>query len=180
MTPLLLAILALSPVSYDHALSAEQSVVWAESPVLPRVALVEAPVEPELTLQEQIRAGDTSTSTLRLFIEETISTTSVKNLVFEIIKRESGWGWDVCNQKFGCNAGQGLMQIIPSTELICEKHFNRAMNMINPVDNVNCGIWLLGDGSGISHWDDMSWKQGKPKKWGSGPYYLENFTAKSI
>lgn len=99
-------------------------------------------------------------------------------LMKEIIKRESEWQETVCNNGTNCGGGQGLVQVIPSTEKGCEAHFGREMDMLSYRDNLDCGWWLLtanGIERGIGHWDDFSWKRGVPKEWGSGPYYLENF-----
>lgn len=96
--------------------------------------------------------------------------TRTPDLALEIIKRESG-GWpSICNKTYDCGAGQGLMQIIHSTERTCEAHFGREMDMLDGYDNLDCGLWLLDNGRGIGHWDDMSWKRGEIKEWGSGPY----------
>ena len=105
------------------------------------------------------------------------SSEPVLKLAKEIIKRESGFKWWKCNEttEHKCAAGQGLFQVIYSTEGTCEKNFKREMNMLNPFDNIDCGWWLLNEGKGISHWDDLSWKSGKVKKWGSGPYFLKDF-----
>lgn len=137
---------------------------WAKNPLPP----------PEITPKQRILDGDLSTTTIRDFIAYSAPQPLV-GLVMEIIKREGGWKVDVCNHEQGCGAGQGLMQIIPSTERVCEEHFEREMDMLTAIDNLDCGIWLLGDGSGITHWDDMSWKTGKKKQWGSGPYYLDDY-----
>ena len=90
-------------------------------------------------------------------------------LAREIIRRESGFDTVACNVLLGCNSGQGLMQVIPSTERDCEKRIGRELDMLNAEDNLDCGLTLLKE-DGIGHWDDMSWKRGEPKKWGSGPY----------
>lgn len=98
------------------------------------------------------------------------------NLASEIIKRESGWV-SQCSKSHGCRAGQGLFQVIPSTEKTCEAYFNREMDMLNEYDNIDCGFWLLtnkGVRSGIGHWDNF----GIPlngKQWGSGPYNLTEY-----
>ncbi|QGH73107.1 MAG: transglycosylase [Podoviridae sp. ctviO18] len=97
-----------------------------------------------------------------------------------IVNRESGWQPDICNKTtiHGCDAGQGLFQIIPSTEKTCEEHFNREMDMLTAYDNIDCGMWLLtanGIKRGIQHWDDMSWTRDVSKSWGSGPYKLKDF-----
>lgn len=86
------------------------------------------------------------------------------NLVLEIIRRESGFDPLVCNKKYGCGSGQGLMQIIPSTFADCEKYFKRDMNVFNAEDNLDCGLHLLSQPNGINHWWDPN------GLWGSGPY----------
>lgn len=96
-----------------------------------------------------------------------------------IISREGGWSDPtICNQEFGCRAGQGLFQVIPSTERGCEKYFGREMDMKLYRDNIDCGWHLLtvnGVYQGIGHWDDLSWKRRVKKEWGSGPYYLDQY-----
>ena len=80
---------------------------------------------------------------------------SSKGLVFEIIKRESGFREEICNNKFGCKSGIGLMQLIPSTNRYCEKQLGRKLNPKIAGDNLDCGLWLLKN-EGISHWQDYS------------------------
>lgn len=146
----------------------EQSREWARNPV--------RETERVKSLKQRILDGDSTLPTLQDYVALE-APQPLTALVFEIIRRESGWKYDICNQTTadGCNAGQGLMQVIPSTEKVCEEHFEREMDMLTVVDNLDCGLWLLGDGSGITHWDDLSWKKGEKKRWGSGPYYLSNF-----
>lgn len=93
-------------------------------------------------------------------------------LVREILKRESGFAPGVCNADIGCGGGQGLFQVIPSTERHCEVLLERELDMFKVEDNLDCGLTLLKN-DGIRHWDDMSWTRGEPKKWGSGPYDLK-------
>ena len=84
-------------------------------------------------------------------------------LLTEIIRRESNFDPKVCNKEFGCNAGQGLVQLIPSTVKNCEKRLEIKIDPFNPEDNLECGAFLLGT-DGIRHWEDPE------GKWGSGPY----------
>jgi len=68
------------------------------------------------------------------------------NLVLEIVRRESNFNPKICNQQYGCIAGQGLFMIIPSTEKMCERHFGREMDMFDVWDNIDCAMWLLTKG----------------------------------
>jgi soluble lytic murein transglycosylase-like protein len=78
------------------------------------------------------------------------------SLVLEIIRRESGFDPKVCNKKYGCRSGQGLLQIIPSTFAGCEKYFKRNMDVFDAEDNLDCGLHLLSQPSGINHWNPYS------------------------
>lgn len=77
------------------------------------------------------------------------------NLVYRIITNESGFDPLVCNKLYGCRAGQGLMQIIPSTLAYCELKLGRDLNAFVPEDNLDCGLWLLKY-EGIHHWEPYS------------------------
>lgn len=85
----------------------------------------------------------------------------------EVIRRESGWGrkeknYSICSYA-GCGSGQGLIQLIVSTQKHCEEKLGRKINRSDPFDSIDCGIYLL-ENEGIGHWED-------PKGvWGSGPY----------
>jgi len=79
-------------------------------------------------------------------------------LALEIVRREANFDPLVCNGKFGCSHGQGLFQVIPSTNKYCEKKLGRKLNPFNAEDNIDCGLYLLKT-NGIVHWS----------KW-SGPY----------
>ena len=71
-------------------------------------------------------------------------------LLGEIIRCESQWK-NVCNQKYGCNAGQGIAQIIPSTIKYCEEKLERKIDPFNERDNLDCAMWLLVN-EGWEHW----------------------------
>ena len=75
--------------------------------------------------------------------------------ITEIIKRESGGDPTVCNVDYGCSAGMGLTQLIPSTVLYCEEKLGRIIDPFNSKDNVACAVWLL-ENEGIIHWDPYS------------------------
>ena len=79
------------------------------------------------------------------------------SLVLEIIKRESGYKWNVCHNEIDCSRGGGLMQIIPSTLAYCEHadRLNRKLDAFSPEDNLDCGLWLLKY-EGIVHWEEWS------------------------
>lgn len=77
-----------------------------------------------------------------------------------IIRRESDWKYWVCNRKYGCKAGMGLIQVIPSTVKYCSEKLGYKIDPFNPYDNMECGIWLL-DNDGTEHWEEWS-----------GPYYF--------
>lgn len=131
---------------------------------------------------EQVESGIQKTNEyLNKLASDSLDGHRAVRVMREIVKRESGWKWWLCNLTtiHGCKAGQGLAQVVPSTEIkTCEAHFERDMDMLNPYDNLDCAWWLLTDRgvrSGISHWDDMSWRYGLPRKWGSGPYNLKIF-----
>jgi len=84
-------------------------------------------------------------------------------LATEIIRRESNWQPEVCNKRYGCMAGQGLFQLIPSTVAYCEKKLKREIDPLNAFQNLDCGWWLLVN-EGIRHWEDPN------GEWGAGPY----------
>ncbi len=77
-----------------------------------------------------------------------------------IIKSESGWGtekkdYSICNKKYGCGSGQGLIQLIVSTANHCSKKLEREIKREDPYDSIDCGIYLLEE-EGIQHWDPWS------------------------
>jgi hypothetical protein len=68
-----------------------------------------------------------------------------------IIMCESGGRPDVCNKQYGCRAGIGLFQLIPSTVRYCEEKLAKTIDPFNPNDNYECGMWLL-ENEGTRHW----------------------------
>ena len=78
----------------------------------------------------------------------------LEELMVEIIECESGGDPKVCNQEFGCKAGMGLCQIIPSTLKYCEEKLGRKLDPFNPEDNLECGVWLL-ENEGCGHWNSL-------------------------
>jgi hypothetical protein len=126
------------------------SVLWAMNPIAPVVALVEAPVTPKLTLQEQIEGGDVSTTTLRLFIEEQaelagISTTTA----VAIAVAESNLIW---NAKNPTSSASGVYQWISSSwNSICKP--SGFEDVFNPIENIKCAINTLEEPQGKNHWN---------------------------
>ena len=70
--------------------------------------------------------------------------------LYRIIKCESNFR-NICNQKYGCQAGMGLAMIIPKTEKHCEKMLGRELDMLNPQDNLDCAVYLYVQ-EGNYHW----------------------------
>ena len=103
------------------------------------------------------------------WIRNLIITKSLKqgvnpDLALEIVRRESNFNPDICNQRFGCGSGAGLFQFIQSTFKGCEVIFKRKLDIFDPVDNTDCAIYLLSQPGGIYHWWDVY------GMWGLGPY----------
>ena len=76
----------------------------------------------------------------------------------KIITCESQW-INQCNQKYGCKAGIGLGQLIPSTKRYCEEKLRMSINPFDERDNLICSLWLyLYEGN--SHWkqSEKCWK----------------------
>lgn len=69
-----------------------------------------------------------------------------------IIACESGGNPEVCNKEYGCGAGMGLCQLIPSTVKYCEEKLGKEIDPFNPEDNLECGWWLLRN-EGDKHWE---------------------------
>ena len=95
---------------------------------------------------------------------------NIADQLSEIIKRESGWGGEaknyaICNRKYGCGSGQGLIQLIVRTQKHCSEKLGREIRREDPIDSIDCGIYLLEtDPGGIGHWESAD------GSWGSGPY----------
>ncbi|MEK6881032.1 MAG: transglycosylase SLT domain-containing protein [Nanoarchaeota archaeon] len=81
------------------------------------------------------------------------------DLALEIVRRESNFNPKICNWKFGCRSGMGLFQIVLGTLKHCQSKLGRLLDAFDPIDNIDCGIWLLKY-EGIGHWEPYS-----------GPYF---------
>ena len=80
--------------------------------------------------------------------------------LYNIIDCESKWDNTRCNEEFGCKAGKGFGQIIPTTHKYCETKLERSLNLDNPLDNLHCSLWLYVY-EGVRHWEEWSghcWK----------------------
>ncbi|MFW6173502.1 MAG: transglycosylase SLT domain-containing protein [Elusimicrobiota bacterium] len=85
----------------------------------------------------------------------------VSEKLYWIIKNESEFNPEACNHQYGCKAGMGLIQVIPSTLKECEIALKRELDPYNPKDSIECGEYLLTTSAGINHWGtEYSW-------WGS-------------
>lgn len=64
---------------------------------------------------------------------------------------ESGGDPNICNKQYGCRAGMGLYQLIPSTVEYCEQKLRKEIDPFNPEDNTECATWLY-ENEGSDHW----------------------------
>ena len=92
----------------------------------------------------------------------TLGSLSPSHILWKIIKCESNFDPKVCNAKYGCRAGMGLVQLIPGTVRYCEKKLGIEIDPFDPEDNLRCGFYLL-EHFGTSPWgtaetDWGSWK----------------------
>ncbi len=71
-------------------------------------------------------------------------------LLNKIIECESNWR-NVCNAKYGCRAGQGVAQLIPTTVRYCEEKLGKKIDPFCINDSVECAVWLL-ENEGHRHW----------------------------
>ena len=69
-----------------------------------------------------------------------------------------------CNQQYGCIAGMGDFQLIPSTVLYCEEKLGRHIDPFIKEDNHACGMWLL-ENEGSYHWGTKDTWWGSWKCW---------------
>ncbi len=83
---------------------------------------------------------------------------SEKILLDKIIECESNWR-NVCNQQYGCKAGAGVAQLIPSTTKYCSENLEKKIDPLNERDSLECAAWLLTrTPQAHFHW-------GKPDSW---------------
>ena len=83
---------------------------------------------------------------------------SLTGIAKRIMHCESGGNPTVCNQEYGCRAGIGLYQLIPSTVKYCEEKLGRDIDPFNADDNTVCAMYLL-ENEGTRHWgyEGASW-----------------------
>ena len=69
-----------------------------------------------------------------------------------------------CNQQYGCIAGMGDYQLIPSTVKYCEEKLGRPIDPFIKEDNHACGLWLL-ENEGTKHWGSSTTDWGSWECW---------------
>ncbi len=84
-------------------------------------------------------------------------------LLNQIIECESGWR-NVCNAQYGCRAGQGVAQLIPTTVKYCETKLGKSIDPFNEQDSLECAAWLLSN-EGSRHW---GYPPGHPNRFHNG------------
>lgn len=80
-----------------------------------------------------------------------ITKDDISPLLREIIKCESGGNPIAKNPS---STARGLLQIIQTSELACEKALGKQLDMYNPQDNLECGRWLMDYGGGLKNWEE--------------------------
>lgn len=88
----------------------------------------------------------------------------LSELAERIIWCESRNNTTVCNAEFGCRAGMGLFQLIPSTVKYCEEKLGKKIDPFNAQDNIQCGMWLL-ENEGTAHWGTSETDWGSWECW---------------
>jgi hypothetical protein len=76
----------------------------------------------------------------------------VSRELYYISKCESNFRPDVCNQKFGCSSGMGILQIVSSTLRECERELGKSLDPFDVRDSIDCGEYLLTTPQGVNHW----------------------------
>ena len=89
---------------------------------------------------------------------------SLATLMEKIIQCESSGNPNVCNRRFGCRAGMGLCQLIPSTVKYCELKLGKSIDPFDAEDNRECGMWLL-ENEGTRHWGTATTNWGSWACW---------------
>jgi len=107
-------------------------------------SLAESTTEPKNVLLEEEVVVEPAPTNEELIIEYSAKYGAKTDLALKVAWCESRYE-NVCNGD-GCEYGQGIFQIIPSTwENVCEG------NVMNEKDNINCGTRLIAQGE-ISRW----------------------------
>jgi hypothetical protein len=85
-------------------------------------------------------------------------------IMVEVIRCESNFHPEVCSYK-GCQAGMGLIQVIPSSLKLCEAEVGRKLNPFNTEDNLLCGK-ILYKIQGLKAWDSsrQCWSKNYDRK----------------
>lgn len=106
------------------------------------------PKPPELTLKERIEAGDTSTTTIALFIRETaLNASTSPSLLLAVAVAESGLKWDAKNK---LSTASGIYQYLNSTfTRYCSPDLSKKND---PILQTECATRMIA-GGGISHWE---------------------------
>ena len=121
--------------------------------LISRISGVEAPaiensIEEERTEMPTIQGNSLKTMSAHWYPK----VYTLGSLIERIIHCESGGDPKVCNKEFGCCAGMGLFQLIPSTVKYCEEKLGREIDPFDTDDNTACAMWLL-ENEGTKHWD---------------------------
>ena len=129
----------------------------------PVVETVSETVVTALSLEETIKAGDTSTTTIKAFIEEQAVVYGVKpELATAIARAESSFVHNAKNPK---SSASGVWQFITSTaQSYCVEKY-KVMSSLeekdNPVLQTKCALNILKEPNGSAHWDASKdyWKE---------------------
>lgn len=129
--------------------------VEAEAPIV----IIEPPPP---SLEEQIKAGDTSTTTIKAFIEEEAIRMGVDpKLATEIARAESGFQANAKNPK---SSASGIFQYIDSTaKKYCVEKFGFMASLEeknDPVKQTKCAVKMLSDGE-EEHWEESRFLWGR-------------------
>ncbi len=119
------------------------------------ISIMTSQKETEKTFSKQMSIPSVASSALLPIFPHYYRDPDIEDLLEEIVKRESGGNPNVCNKEFGCKAGMGLVQLIPTTVKYCEEKLGRDIDPFDPEDNLACGYWLLAN-EGIRHWETWS------------------------
>ena len=100
-------------------------------------------------------------------------------LLYKIIECESNFDPDACNGE-NCEKGRGLIQLVSGTQKKYEEEIGRKIDPFDPIDNIECGLWLYKT-HGTTPWgyppDDPRGYTKDGLRWGSWSCwnkYLDN------